>query len=125
MSGIAFKDGNGVLGTLRSILAGSDQIQEVLPFLGSTITGGAPARVAQNVADVTLLASNSNRIRAHIYNDTTADLRISYGATASATQFTVLIAPGSYHIVDDFVGAIHGIWSAAGTGGANITEITP
>jgi hypothetical protein len=76
------------------------------------------------VTNVTLLASNANRNAATIFNDSTKILFVKYGATASATSFTVKMLAGSYHeVFGSYTGIIDGIWATA-NGSARITELT-
>lgn len=83
------------------------------------------SRVAASVTSVTLLAENANRRRLILYNESTADLYVKFGATASATSYTVKLGPGdTYESPTDWVytGVIDGIWSAA-NGAAQVTEL--
>jgi len=94
------------------------------------IIGGAPATpatssVAGSATSVTLLAANASRRGATIFNDSTSDLYIKLGATASTTDFTIKVRQDDYYEVPfGYVGIIDGIWSSA-AGDARITEITP
>jgi len=94
----------------------------------STIAGKSATATLSNVAssttNVTLLASNANRNAATIFNDSTKILFVKYGATASATSFTVKMLAGSYHeVFGNYTGIIDGIWANA-NGSARITELT-
>jgi len=74
-----------------------------------------------------ILASNSNRLGATIFNDSTADLYLllGSGANASTTNFSVKVAAGGYYEVPfNYTGAIDGVWGAAGSGNARVTEFT-
>lgn len=80
--------------------------------------------VAGSASSVTLLASNTSRQGATIFNDSTATLYVKLGATASTTSFTVKMATDDYFEVPfSYTGVIDGIWSSA-TGNARITELT-
>lgn len=121
--GIAFRDANAALQSLKALAFGTDLVQVVQPVLGTTPT---IASKAQGTTNQVLLAVNANRISAKVYNDTSSgNLKISLGSAATASNFTVIIAPGSYYEVNDFSGSIQGLWDASGTGQALITEITP
>ncbi len=81
--------------------------------------------VAGSATNVTLLASNSTRLGATIYNDSSALLYIKLGTTASATDFTIKLFPMSYWEVPfGYTGEIDGIWASA-TGFARVDELTP
>jgi hypothetical protein len=60
-----------------------------------------------------------------IYNDSNQVLYLKFGATASATSFTVYMLPGAYYEQTDqcYTGVIDGIWASA-NGNARVTEIT-
>lgn len=106
----------------------------VLPATAASGSGGATAsataaqtNVAQNAANVQLLAANNARKDASIFNDSTANLFISFSGPASLTNFKVKIAAGGYWSMQPgaiFTGQINGIWDAAGAGAARVTELT-
>lgn len=76
--------------------------------------------------NTTLLASNTNRLVATIYNDSDQILYVKLGVTASTTSFTAKVFPdGYYEVPKRYVGQIDGIWAADSTGAARITELTP
>ncbi len=84
------------------------------------------SNVANSITNVTLLASNANRRQAMIFNDdSAANLFVKFGATASATSFTIKIAAGGYFELPQpiYTGIIDGIASAA-TGTTRVTELT-
>lgn len=85
---------------------------------------GTSTNVASSATNVTLLASNSNRLGATIFNDSTQILFVKLGATASAASFTArLTSNGYYEVPFNYTGIIDGIWANA-NGSARITEIT-
>ena len=92
-------------------------------------SSGEITSVVAAAASTTLLAANSARKGASIYNDSTATLYIAIAnVTASATVFTEKLAAGeSYELPRDqggvYTGIIKGIWSSA-TGNARVTERT-
>ena len=85
------------------------------------------SNVASSATSVTLLAANVNRLGVVIENESTAVLYVKFGATASATSYTYLVAANtrldtrSARI--EYTGIIDGIWAAA-NGNARITELT-
>jgi len=81
--------------------------------------------VPASATSVPLLASNANRRQVFIHNDSNADLKIAFAATASDTAYTVLIPRNSQweSSLNGYTGAISGIWFAA-VGSARITEVT-
>jgi hypothetical protein len=89
-----------------------------------TSTTPTQSSVAASTSSVSLLAANTARRGATIYNDSTADLYLKLGASASTTSFTIKLAAGDYYEVPfGYTGAVTGIWSSA-TGNARITELT-
>lgn len=79
--------------------------------------------VASSATNVTILASNANRIAAQIYNDSTQILYLKFGTTASSTSFTVPLAAATYfEVPGGYTGNIDGIWVSA-NGNARVTEI--
>lgn len=81
--------------------------------------------VASSASSVTLLAANTSRRGATIFNDSTAVLYVKFGTTASTSSFTYKVAAGGTLElpVPIYRGRIDGIWSAA-NGNARITEMT-
>jgi hypothetical protein len=88
-----------------------------------TATAGT-TQPASSITSVTILGTNSGRKGACIYNDSTSAVYVLFGATASATVFTVKLAAGAYYEVPfGYTGIITGIWVTA-NGNARVTEIT-
>lgn len=89
-------------------------------------TGGATTVASTVTANTTLLAANSARIGATIFNESaSAAMTVLLGAgTQSATVYTVKIAPGGYYELPfRFTGRVSGQWAAA-VGNARITEFS-
>lgn len=83
------------------------------------------SNVAASATSVTLKAANSLRRGLFIFNDADKALSLKYGATASASSFTVEIAAGGYWEMPQpiYQGIVDGIWEAGPTGAARITEL--
>jgi hypothetical protein len=95
--------------------------RQVITMNSATST---PSNVSASASNVTVLAANTGRKGAMVYNDSTSILYLKYGATASATSFTVKMFPDDYHEVPfGYTGIIDGIWVAA-AGAARVTELT-
>jgi hypothetical protein len=73
------------------------------------------ANVASSASSVTLFAANGAARARTIYNDSTAVLYVKFGATASATSYTVQLAAGDYYEFPQpcYGGVVDGIWAAA------------
>lgn len=85
---------------------------------------GTQTSVAGAAADTTILAANTNRQGATVYNDSTAILYLLLANAVSSTSvFTAQIAAGGYYEVPaKYTGIIKGLWASA-TGNARVTEI--
>jgi hypothetical protein len=76
------------------------------------------------VTSTSLLASNTGRITAMVWNDSTAMLYLALSATASTTAYTIKLYPGAYwELPITYTGAISGVWNAA-NGNARVTELS-
>ena len=93
-------------------------------FVAAKASTPTTASVSASASVQTLLASNSNRYGATVYNDSSATLYLKLGSGASTSSFTLLMAANSYYEVPfHYSGIITGLWSSA-TGAARITELT-
>lgn len=89
----------------------------------STSGTSTPTTVASSATSVTILAANSNRKGATIWNESTSNLFIEFGITATAAAFTAkLTAGGYYELPFHYTGVISGIWSVA-NGNALVREL--
>jgi hypothetical protein len=107
----------------RRIRADAVGSMYVRPFGTST---SAVTSVSGATSSTSLLAAKLTRAQATFYNDSTANLYLKLGATASTTSFTVKIAAGGYYELPTaggvYTGAVDGIWDAA-NGAVRITEV--
>lgn len=116
---IAGQDGANVQSLLTDANGRLEVNTQITPA-GTGTTSSVPA----NVANVTILAANANRLGATIVNDGNANLYLKMGATASLTDFTVKVpANGYYEVPFNYTGIIDGIWNVA-NGNARVTEFT-
>jgi hypothetical protein len=114
------------------LVLGSDGISDgdvasanPIPAKERRASAAAPTNVAASATSVTLLASNTSRLAASIFNDSTSALYVKLGVTASATSFTVKVLAGGYFELPHpcYTGVIDGVWDSA-TGTARVTEST-
>jgi len=113
---------SGLNGRLQRI---AQNLTSLITFF-SPITTATLSNVSGSASSVTIIASNSSRRRLIIVNDSTANLYLKFGATASTTSYTVLLNAGDTYespIFAVYTGIIDGIWSSA-TGSARITEMS-
>lgn len=100
----------------RVVVAASQPPTSVVTSVGQT-TGPT----------VTLLAANVDRKGAFIFNNiSTGFLFIKLGSGASSSDFSVKLFPGSVFWLPFpvYTGLITGVWSSAGAGTAQITEMS-
>lgn len=105
-------------GNLRVLATGS--------VIVNKSTTGTITSVAGSVTSVTLLASNTARVSATIFNDAPSGnlLYVALASSSSTTAYTIKLWPGSYwDLPVNYTGIITGIWTAA-TGNARVTELT-
>jgi hypothetical protein len=98
-----------------------------LPICSGKATGRTVTRVNASLTNVTLKALNNNRGRLMVYNEpTNGNLYLKYGATATVTDYTLIILPGQYWEMPDPVDPVQvdGIWVGAIAGAAQVTEVT-
>lgn len=117
LTGTAWTSGTATV-TIRASQGTQDTITRI------TTATTAVSSVAGSASSVACLAANSDRVGATVYNDSTADVYVKLGATASATSFTVkLFQDGFFTIPFGYTGVIDCIWTSA-TGSARVTEVT-
>lgn len=95
-----------------------------LPVQESRPSSATLANIAASATNVTLFAANSARRGALLYNDSGATLFVKFGATASATDFTLRVEANGYFELPQpcYTGIIDGLWQSA-TGTARVTEL--
>lgn len=109
-------------------------ISSAVPPSSSVITGsvsintsgtGTQSSVASSATDVTILAANTSRKGAAVYNDSTAILYLLVGSgTSSTSLYTVQVSPSAYYEIPyNYVGILKGIWASA-NGNARVTEFS-
>lgn len=84
---------------------------------------GTTANVASSATNVTLFAAAGNPQGRAIWNDSSATLYVKFGATASATSYTVQIPAGGFFEFPTpvYSGVVDGIWASA-NGNARVTS---
>jgi hypothetical protein len=93
---------------------------QVSKFRGSTSVATC---ISGATTSLTLKASNTSRVKAVIVNNSTNNLYVKEGATATTTNYTYLLGNGDAVIIDDYVGQIDGIWNGV-NGSAQVSETT-
>lgn len=95
------------------------------PISPSTSTTATSTNVSANTSSVTLLAANTSRKGATIFNDSTVALYLKLGTSANpSTSFTVLMVANAYYEVPfNYIGIISGIWTVS-VGYARVVELT-
>lgn len=86
---------------------------------------GATTSVNDTASSTTCLAANAARNLATLYNDSTVNAYIKFGATASTTSFaTIIPAQGLYEVPKQYSGIIDCIWASDASGAMRVTEVT-
>lgn len=87
--------------------------------------GGTSTITTQNdqTSSATLLSANSDRKKFIIVNDSTADLYVKYGTTATSDSYTWLLKPAAVLEEWHYTGRVDGIWASNASGKARVTEI--
>lgn len=117
---------SNMAGSTSVVIASDQSTVTVKEAVGAAAT---LSNVANSASNVTVLAANASRRMAMFFNDDTAvtgaTLYLKFGATASATSYTIAISPRGYYELPQppYVGIIDGIATAA-TGSCRVTEIT-
>jgi hypothetical protein len=142
---VAITAGAGTKIDTRTVGAGTDEHRQVMvvgdPVTaanvalvtaagGLLVTDARPAtstlaNVASSATNVTLRASNTARLGLMLYNDSTSSCYVKFGATASATSFTVFMGPTAYYELPNpcYSGIVDGVWIVA-NGNMRVTELT-
>ena len=91
--------------------------------VGLGATGATVSRVASSASSTQLLAASTTvRVRVKLYNDSSVDCYVKEGTTASASDYTIHMAPFGFYETD-YLGKIDCIWSSA-SGAMQVTEET-
>lgn len=83
------------------------------------------SNVASSASNVTLLASNASRLGAIFFNDSTSQVYVKFGATATSSSFTYKMNPSDTLELNGavYTGIIDAIWVSA-NGSMRCTELT-
>jgi hypothetical protein len=93
----------------------------VAPSTSGTAT---PTSVGASITSVSLLAANSARKGTTIWNNSTANLYVEFGAIATTSAFTARLGAGGYYEIPfTYTGIISGIWDAV-NGSALVREFS-
>jgi len=90
----------------------------------SSVTAATEATVASSASNVTLFSAATGAVGGRtVFNDSTAVLYVKFGATASATSYTVQVPAGGFFEFPAPVygGRVDGIWASA-NGNARLTS---
>ena len=123
--------GSTPIRVLSGLGAGSADQQVMTPAdKNGTLLGSAGTGTNTNVAgtttnSTTILAANTARLGASIFNASTAVLYLSRGATCTPTNYSVQVPAGGFYELPHqngvYVGVITGVWATA-AGTAYVTE---
>lgn len=111
---------------------GNKDYQYVIPVnssgnLPDSSSSATRTQVADSATDVLVLAANTSRVGATIFNDSSALLYLGLGTTTvTSTNYSLKIfSNGYYEVPFGYTGQIRGIWATdPNDGAARITELT-
>lgn len=115
------------VGTAESRVSSANPLPVSATISPSTSSTSSRTQVNDSASDVILLASNSSRKGATVFNDSSALLYLGLGTTTvTSTNYSVKIfSNGYYEIPFSFTGEIRGIWATdPNDGAARVTELT-
>lgn len=112
--------GNAALVSIDTKLTAPVAVADTRPSTSSV------TNVSAQATSVTVAAANAARRGLLVFNDADKNLYLKLGATASVTSYSVRIAAGGYYEVPNpsYSGIVDGIWEAAPTGAARVTELS-
>lgn len=83
------------------------------------------SNVTGSTSSVTVLAANTARLGASVYNDSNKKMYLKCGTTASTTSFTVVLVPNAYYEMPfEYTGVLTAVWASGVSGSARVTEFT-
>ena len=92
--------------------------------INGTGTTSNQTQVADSASSQAILAANTSRIRATIINDSTQILYLRESSSAATTSvYTYKLQPDMGVVIDDYNGALTGIWAANASGNAIVSEV--
>ncbi|MFK0732081.1 MAG: hypothetical protein ACFKPT_13860 [Gloeotrichia echinulata GP01] len=84
----------------------------------------SPTSITGSTTSQTLIAANTSRKGATIWNESAFNMYIEFGAVASLTAFTVKLLPSGYYEVPfNYAGVLACIWDGV-NGNALVRELT-
>lgn len=117
-------NGQATMANSSPVVVASDQSKITVENTPVTAGTGTASTASVTNTNTTVLASNSSRLGATIYNEGTVPCFVKLGSTASATTYTVkMVVDGYYEVPAGYTGIITGI-TASGTATMRVTELT-
>lgn len=92
-----------------------------LPSIATTAT---VTSVNDSDSNQTLLTADTSRKSFKVFNNSTAICYVKYGATASATDFTVRLNPYGTLEEAGYSGRVDAVWASNASGAALVTSMT-
>lgn len=119
---------DGKVGTVGMTTGRALKVSGSFSSAPATSATSALTSTADNVANVTVLASNANRLAFHLYNDSTSAVYVKCGAVATSSSFTKKLLPRESFSTQDipvnYTGVIDAIWESAPGGAMRAYEFT-
>lgn len=94
--------------------------------LAGLATANSYASVAQSNVSGPLVAALAARKTTLVWNESTSILYLFYGTTASASRYSVQIAPGGFWEMprNQWGGKIDCVWGTSGAGNARVSDLS-
>lgn len=87
-------------------------------------TTGTPTNVAGSATSVQLLATNTSRLGAYIFNDSSAVMYVKLGTGATTSSYCSKVFPDTgWPVPFGYTGVVEAVWESA-TGNARVTELS-
>lgn len=104
---------------------GSSIKRQRVRSIRDVVSTASLSALASSASSAQLLASTSTRKGLILHNTDSFDVYVKYGTTASATSYTVMIAPNGYWEMPEpiYTGRIDAIWAGNGSGSLYATEL--
>lgn len=97
----------------------------ILTVQETTAGTSSVSSVAGSVSATTVLAANSARLGAVVYNDTNKTMYLKLGSSPSTSSYTVqILRDGYFEVPYKYTGILTAVWDTGVSGNALVTEFT-
>lgn len=115
--------GQKTMANSTPVVIASDQTSLSTTEIKSGTT--AITSVVGSTSNTIVLAANTSRLGATIFNGANKNMYLKLGATASTSSYTVVLSKDSYYEVPfSYTGTVDAVWATGVSGSALVTEFT-